>query len=102
MYDQIDTPASILLYSHGSPHSFAIIQEDGTMTRKGGEAIDDRPRRRRRRNVSVAEVIDFLEFLAPPSLSSPPSPYGLQAGAPNSEIRSVVVAPMSSFNALST
>lgn len=72
------------------------------MAVKSGESIEDRPRRRRRRPVSVAEVMDFLEFLAPPSLSSPKTPYGLQAGAPSSEIRSVVVAPMASFNALST
>lgn len=72
------------------------------MTRKGEESIEDRPRRRRKRTVSAAEVIDFLEFLAPPSLSSTVAPYGLQAGAPASEIRSVVVAPMASFNALST
>jgi hypothetical protein len=72
------------------------------MTRRTGESIEDRPRRRRKRTVSVAEAIDFLEFLAPPSLSSPPTPYGLQAGAPNSEIRAVVVAPMASYTALST
>jgi hypothetical protein len=72
------------------------------MTRRGGESIEDRPRRRRRRTVSVAEAMDFLEFLAPPSLSSPHAPYGLQAGAPSSEIRAVVVAPMASFTALST
>jgi hypothetical protein len=72
------------------------------MTRKPGELGDERPRRRRRRLVSTAEIIDFLEYLAPPSLSVPEEPYGLQVGAPTSEIKTVVVAPMASFNALST
>jgi hypothetical protein len=72
------------------------------MTRKPVEPPDDRPRRRRRRVVSAAEVGDFLEYLAPPSLSVPEVPYGLQVGAPASDIRTVVVAPMASFNALST
>ncbi len=71
------------------------------MTRRPADLIDDRPRRRRRRLVSAAEIIDFLEYLAPPSLAVPEEPYGLQVGSPSSEIKSVVVSPMASFNALS-
>jgi hypothetical protein len=52
--------------------------------------------------VSAAEIIDFLEYLAPPSLAVPEEPYGLQVGAPTSEIKSVIVAPTASFDALST
>jgi hypothetical protein len=72
------------------------------MTRKPVELPDDRTRRRRRRAVTAAEITDFLEYLAPPSLAAPEEPYGLQVGAPSSEIKTVVVAPMASFNALST
>lgn len=71
------------------------------MTRKPPDPADDRPRRRRKRVVSVAEVSEFLEYLAPPSLSHPDDPHGLQVGAPASEVRSIVLAAMASFNALS-
>jgi hypothetical protein len=72
------------------------------MTRRPGDLAEERLRRRRRRLVSASEIIDFLEYLAPPSLSVPEEPYGLQAGSPSDEIKTVVVAPMASFNALST
>lgn len=72
------------------------------MTRRPGELAADRLRRRRRRLVSASEIIDFLEYLAPPSLSVPDHPYGLQVGSLSAEIKTVVVAPMASFNALST
>jgi hypothetical protein len=51
--------------------------------------------------VSASEIVDFLEYLAPPSLSAPEEPYGLQVGSPSAEIKTVVVAPMASYNALS-
>jgi len=72
------------------------------MTRKPGDLAEERLRRRRRRLVTASEIIDFLEYLAPPSLSVPEEPYGLQVGSPSAEIKTVVVAPMASFNALST
>jgi hypothetical protein len=71
------------------------------MARKPGDLAEERLRRRRRRVVSASEIIDFLEYLAPPSLSSPEEPYGLQVGSPSAEIKTVVVAPMASYNALS-
>ncbi|HSV73424.1 MAG TPA: Nif3-like dinuclear metal center hexameric protein [Chthonomonadales bacterium] len=52
--------------------------------------------------MSTAEVIDFLEYLAPPALSVPEEPYGLQVGAPTAEVGAIVVAPMVSFPSMST
>jgi hypothetical protein len=72
------------------------------MSRHQADLGEERLRRRRKRTVRVAEIIDFLEYLAPPSLSVPEEPYGLQVGAPSSEVKSVVMAPMPSFNALSS
>lgn len=72
------------------------------MSEKPLDSPDDRPRRRRRSGARVAEIVDFLEFLAPPSLAMPVDPYGLQVGAPTADVRTVVVSPMASFNALST
>ena len=66
------------------------------------DLTEDRPRRRRRPSLSTAEVVDFLEYLAPPTLGSSDRPYGLQVGAMASDLRSIVVAPMATFNALST
>ncbi len=80
----------------------AAAAEGAAMTRRPTETTEDRPRRRRRRAVTAAEIIDFLEYLAPPSLSLPESPSGLQAGSPSGQIRTIVVAPMASFHALST
>ena len=34
--------------------------------------------------------MDFLEYLAPPSLAVPEEPYGLQVGAPTAEVRALV------------
>lgn len=72
------------------------------MSRRDNEVAEQKPRRRRKRAVSVGDVIDFLEYLAPPSLASPPAPYGLQVGSPMLEVRCIVVAPLASFEALST
>lgn len=72
------------------------------MARRPIETGEERMRRRRSRAISVAEVIDFLEYLAPPALSVPDEPFGLQVGAPTSVVRTVVVSPMASFTALST
>lgn len=72
------------------------------MSKRIADAPNERAHRRRRKIVTVAEVTDFLEYLAPPALASPQEPYGLQIGAPTMEIRTIVVAPMASFNALST
>ncbi len=70
--------------------------------RRMEEPAGDRPRRRRRRALNTAGIVDFLEYLAPPNLAVPEQPYGLQVGAPTAEISSVVVAPMATFDALST
>src|SRR5205085_5355523 len=72
-----------------------------SMTLGRGQPGDERIRRRRRRQQRAAGVVEFLEYLAPPSLAVPEEPYGLQVGAPTSEIRTIVVAPGASFNALS-
>lgn len=61
----------------------------------------DRIRRRRKRAPNAAAVIEFLEYLAPPSLAVPEEPYGVQVGTTSSEVRAIVVAPVASFNALS-
>jgi putative NIF3 family GTP cyclohydrolase 1 type 2 len=72
------------------------------MNRKPGEMSEERTRRRRRRSVSVAEISDFLEYLAPPWLSVPEEPWGLQAGSSSAEVKTVVVSPMPTQSALST
>jgi hypothetical protein len=61
----------------------------------------DEVSRRRRRSVTIAEIVDFLEYLAPPSLSSPPSAYGLQVGNPLTQVKSLVVTPLATYNAIS-
>lgn len=61
---------------------------------------DDRSRRRRR-SVTVAEIVEFLEYLAPPALASPPASYGLQVGASRAVARSVVVTPLPTYSAIS-
>src|SRR5258708_931049 len=61
---------------------------------------DDRSRRRKKRSLGAAEIIEFLEYLAPPALAVPEEPYGLQVGAPAMEVRTVILAPMASFDAL--
>lgn len=68
--------------------------------RKPPEALD-RIRRRRKRAPSAAAVIEFLEYLAPPSLAVPEEPFGIQVGTAATEVRAIVVAPVASFNALS-
>jgi hypothetical protein len=55
---------------------------------------------RRPRVTPVAEVVEFLEFLAPPALASPEAPYGLQAGTPAAAVGTIVVAPMATQSAL--
>lgn len=57
--------------------------------------------RRRRRSVAIAEIVEFLEYLAPPSLASPSVPYGLQVGAARSATRAVVVTPLPTYSAIS-
>ncbi len=71
------------------------------MSRRPTETPEEKPRRRRRRTATTAEIAEFLEYLAPPSLGVQEEPFGLQVGAPSAEIRSVVVSPMASFDALS-
>ena len=69
---------------------------------RGHDVTEDRPRRRRKPSLSTAELVEFLEYLAPPSLGSSDRPHGLQVGALASEVRSIVVSPMGTYNALST
>ena len=63
--------------------------------------IQEKSRRRRRRSVTVAEIVDFLEYLAPPVLAAPPAPYGLQVGTANSIVKTLVVSPIPTYNAIS-
>jgi hypothetical protein len=72
------------------------------MARRPIDHTEERTRRRRGRAVTAAEVIEFLEYIAPPSLALPVEPYGLQVGLPAGQVRTVVVAPLASFHALST
>jgi hypothetical protein len=58
--------------------------------------------RKRRKSVTAAEITEFLEYLAPPSLGSASAGYGLQVGAPTQEVRSIVLAPTASYTALTT
>jgi hypothetical protein len=62
---------------------------------------EEKSRRRRRRSVHVAEIIEFLEYIAPPSLASPPAPYGLQVGTALEAVKTLVVSPLPTFNAVS-
>src|SRR5207244_2969448 len=82
-------------------HAQAISRR-ASVSARGTDLTEERPRRRRRPSPRAAEIIDFLEYLPPPSLGSPDQTYGLQIGSPGTEIRSMVVAPMATFNALST
>jgi hypothetical protein len=66
------------------------------------EPLDDKTRRRRRRGVTVGEIVEFLEYLAPPSLSVPSEPSGLQVGSAQSVVKSVVVSPLATYRAIST
>ncbi len=59
-------------------------------------------RQGRRRGPSVGAVAEFLEYLSPSALSSPDVPWGLQIGDPGVTVRTAVVAPMATFNAVST
>jgi hypothetical protein len=61
---------------------------------------DDRSRRRRR-SVTIAEIVDFLEYLAPPALASPPAPYGLQVGSALATTRALIVTPLPTYSAIS-
>ncbi len=61
---------------------------------------DDRSRRRRR-SVTIAEIVDFLEYLAPPALASPVAPYGLQVGSALTTTRAVIVTPLPTYSAIS-
>lgn len=72
------------------------------MSKRIGDLPEDRTRRRRKRIVSAAEIIEFLEYIAPPSLAVPVEPYGLQVGTPTADIKSVILAPMASYTAVST
>lgn len=75
--------------------------------------IEDRPRRKegthisgtksgakRTRTVRIGEIVEFLEYLAPPTLAPSPAPFGLQVGSHQSEIRTVIVTPLPTLTAL--
>ncbi|HLV79196.1 MAG TPA: Nif3-like dinuclear metal center hexameric protein [Chthonomonadaceae bacterium] len=70
------------------------------MARKRLDLPEERTRRRRRA-VNVGEIIEFLEYLAPPSLSSPPAPYGLQVGTALAPVKSVILSPLPGYQAIS-
>lgn len=71
------------------------------MSGKRPVAPDGGARRRRRRAVTIAELIEFLEYLAPPSLASPSAPYGLQVGTRLTPVKGVVVTPLPTYSAIS-
>jgi hypothetical protein len=51
--------------------------------------------------VTIAEIVDFLEYLAPPALASPVAPYGLQVGSALTTTRAVIVTPLPTYSAIS-
>lgn len=71
------------------------------MTRRHAEILEEGVRRRRRRSVTVREVLDFLEYLAPPSLGAPHRSFGLQVGSAVGPVKTVVVAPLPTYHAIS-
>jgi hypothetical protein len=71
------------------------------MSQKRPIISEEPARRRRRRTVTVSEVIDFLEYLAPPALESPNSPYGLQVGASANSVKTLIVTPLPTYSAIS-
>lgn len=68
--------------------------------KRGDAAVPTR--RRRPRAPSVASITEFLEYLSPAGLSSPDEPYGLQIGDPAAAVKTAIVAPMVTFDAVST
>ncbi len=62
---------------------------------------DESVRKRRRRTVSVSEIIDFLEYLAPPALEFPSSPFGLQVGSSANPVKTLIVTPLPTYSAIS-
>lgn len=62
---------------------------------------EEKPRRRPRQKVVVGEIIEFLEYLAPPALSELPAPYGLQVGSATATVNTVLVAPLPTYSAIS-
>lgn len=71
------------------------------MSQKRPPIPEESLRRRRRRVVTVAEVIDFLEYLAPPALESPSAPYGLQVGGATNALKTLIVTPLPTYSAIS-
>src|SRR5258708_1523665 len=63
--------------------------------------IEEKSRRRRRRAVKVGEIVEFLEYLAPAALASPPAPHGLQVGTALTPVKSVIVTPLPTYSAIS-
>ncbi|NLH99071.1 MAG: Nif3-like dinuclear metal center hexameric protein [Chthonomonadales bacterium] len=64
--------------------------------------LETKASRRVRRSPSVAAITEFLEYLAPSPLASPEEPYGLQIGSPTDAVKTAVLAPMPTFDAVST
>lgn len=71
------------------------------MSRRATDITEEAVRRRRRRTVTVAEVVEFLEYLAPPALASPPASYGLQVGTTLTPVKTIVVTPLATYSAIS-
>ena len=71
------------------------------MVRRRADMAEEGVHRRRRRSVTVAEIIDFLEYLAPPALASPPAPYGLQVGTALTPVKTVIITPLPTYSAIS-
>lgn len=56
--------------------------------------------RSKRRSVRVGEIIEFLEYLAPPAMAAPVGPFGLQVGSRQRELRTIVVTPVPTHSAI--
>ncbi len=83
------------------PDVVHTVEGVGAVSRRSRENGEPVTSRRRQRRVSVGAVTEFLEYLAPSGLASPDEPHGLQIGAPTDPVRTAVIAPMATFDAVS-
>ncbi len=89
-------------YNSGIRFFASILFEEYPRRVPPNDPIEENPRRRRRRAVTVGEIAEFLEYLAPASLASPPLPSGLQIGSAQNTLKSIVLAPLATYHAIST
>ncbi len=69
------------------------------MPQHSSDAPNEPPRRSHGRSLTVGEVIEFLEYLAPAAPAGC-RPFGLQVGTRHAALKSVVLAPLPTFSAI--